>query len=483
MSMDTLFIIMGLISAGALYYSWRTIYGRGDKPEDLPAKPAAGEGTLKSGGQHITLEAVSQIWTKRPVQKIKLAEIAHRWRKMEKVEVAAPRPIEFRHEELMRFYLDQVKSRPFFVGQVLDATLDLLCLLDEHGDCPSVVNLHKEEPEVIFDVNTYTELAKTPLYLHSVHVALEAIRRVPKGALVPKAAIAALAHDLGKLPAFYDRYYHSGTHAFAGIAVMETLPSVKNLKYIEEIASAVRTHHIQSEDYLGNILRESDQAARRGEIAALVAAAVRPGQDTNALIIAPEQGKKRLRPGEFDPCGNVAQSKDLLGVGNETRHRAKRKKVDISSWFEPERFIRDLLKIVNTAQQDEKFWSALELNGYVYVKQRPFWQVITRHSNKNVEVIAAAVSEQHRDDITYSVVMKLKERENTIAAEFLGDGYFGAVFLHNQKAAAEKQTELYLIPFRAEAFGDNINNVLHKNSVLMRNTVELVPKLPIGKRG
>jgi len=78
--------------------------------------------------------------------------------------------------------------------------------------------------------------------------------------------------------------------------------------------------------------------------------------------------------------------------------------------------------------------------------------------------------------------MKLKERDNTIATEFIGEGFHGAVFIHNPKASGETQTELFLIPFRAAAFGDNIHNTIHKRTELMRNTVALVPKLTIGKR-
>lgn len=472
---DIFWLTMLAVGIRLLYYCWRTL-NQVDLPPDLPEKQDTEE-DASATVERIPFAEASQIWTK-----VEFAEIAHIWRDIPKAEEPVPRAVGFEHKELTRFFNEQVRTRPFFTGQVLDATIDLLGLLDKHGDCPSVVNRHSGEPELSVDANVFTELAKTPLYLHSIHVAEEAIRRVPKGALVPKAVIAALAHDLGKLPAFYDRFYHSASHAFTGIAVIETLPSVKNLTYFEEIAAAVRAHHQQSEEYLDNIVRESDQAARRMEISSFAATEIRTGLEKCEVPVPPEQGKNMLKPGMADPFGNVVQSKDLFGTGMSLRRRAARKQVDISEWFEQERFIRDLLKIINTAQRGEGLWSALELNGYVYFKPRAFWQVITSHANKNACVVAAALSEQDTDDIIYSVVMLLKKRANTVAMEFIGDGYFGAVFTHNPNASGGKATELYLIPFRAEAFGDNIINTAHKKTALMQNTVSLIPKLHIRKR-
>src|SRR6266568_7489691 len=162
MILDIIFLILGLAGAAGLYYCWLILQSADDGPAD--GHPVAGsvaqQGATMTGEQRITYQAISRLWAIDRVQRIKFRDMARNWRDIAKTEEQAPRTIEYRHAELMKFYLEQVKTRPFFVGQALDAALELLALLDEHGDCPSVVSLHKDEPEKAIDGNSYTELAR-----------------------------------------------------------------------------------------------------------------------------------------------------------------------------------------------------------------------------------------------------------------------------------------------------------------------------------
>lgn len=77
----------------------------------------------------------------------------------------------------------------------------ILELLDVHGDCPSVVNA-RGEVEATLDKNAYDVLAKTTLLQHTLHVAEELLKLIPRGPMTPKAIITALGHDLGKIPIY-----------------------------------------------------------------------------------------------------------------------------------------------------------------------------------------------------------------------------------------------------------------------------------------
>lgn len=471
--------------------------------------------------QKITYAELSELWRDGETKKVRFGDLAKLWRPESQQEEEKERKVEFTRPDITAFYLDRIRGRPYFKGDVHEAILDLLELLDAEGHCGSVVRQNEKEPEKIYDVDTYNTLAKVPLYRHSINVAIAAMEKVTNPPIVPKAVIAALAHDLGKLPNYYGRFYKSIAHPMVGLAVIEALPNVKGLKWWDEIAAAVKNHHSQSADYLDALIREADQAARLKEMsnaiqqaeqdlqpeAAAVGVAVpapapkpAPAPQTppevpasavpNAAAVEAPSAPEPLQqvdapeakdeaPDDQPAAGQRRAPLPIIPAATVEPERQERKRVprqakDISAWFEPERFMKEMAKIINTTQTGDKFWSALALGSYVYVKPIGLYGLVVRHSKHAPEVVAAGASEQDRDDYLYSVVMELKKLKDCVATEFLGGDRFGAVFVHNPGADGTG-TKQFLIPFRSDFFGEDIARAESRRNTLMKKTVALVP--------
>ena len=524
METGTVVGVAGLIGAGVFAYGWRLFSSGGSKtPEENKESPKGDvlllppDTTLEE--QKVTLGLLSQLWVKDQVQMVRFDEISKIWREIEvKVEKKERVPV-FQHGDITKFYLDRVRGRPFFVGDALDTTIDLLELLDRDGNCASVVRQNEKEPEKLFDVDTFNLLARIPLYRHSINVACAAMDKVGTGSVVPKAALAALAHDLGKIPFYYGKYYKTSMHPSVGLAVAESIPRLKNIKWFEEISAAIKNHHGQSIEYLDSLIREADQTARRFEINN-IAKLINPEDDPKPAQASPDtqrpnteiagdttvqqaavaksldaaqaSQKKSTDAASTDQVQAAAQTNKPAEVAckeaqpqrvqitppvepeRPERKRIPRQLKNLSPWFDADRFIKELTKIINTTQTGDKFWSALALGHYVYVKPVGMFGLVVRHSKNDPEVVAAGPSEQDRDDYLYSVVMELKKKKDLVATEFLNGDRFGAVFLHNPNTDSTA-TKQFLIPFRSDYFGEDIARFESRRNTLMKKTTALVP--------
>lgn len=494
-STNAIMVLIGICGIGTLTYGVRLFRTNGAAPTagqcekqiEKPSHATPDTPMQKLNEQMITLEVVSQLWKTHEMKKIPFAGIAHYWRNMETIETKPPRVIAFQHSEVTAFFEKKIKDTAFFTGTVFDAVVDVLEMLDKFGDCPSVVNLREDEPESKgYAADIYAELAKVPLYLHSIHVAEEAITCAKDGIQIPKLVITALCHDLGKLPDHYLHFYKSGQHPFGSLAIVESIESVSSLKYINDIKEAVRNHHSQSESWLDNVLRDCDQAARRKEISALTLPFKTPPTGEQAVVI-PQQGDPVQRKQETTEertankeYSEIDSSDKTVPVvvnieSSEEKTRSKRKLIDISSWFDVQLFLKDISKVINTALHKERFWSVLELNGYVYVKPIAMWEIIRQHSFGNAQVTAAGSCEQTKDNIIYTVVSELR-KIGAIATHFFGEGYFGQVFYLNPNSEG-KGYELFLIPFKAEVFGDAVHAAEQRRTDIMKQTIVLKPKV------
>lgn len=535
--------ILGVAGIGiAAFARLHKLFKSAGQNQPVVPEPAAESAEFIPGGepmsekvelseQRVTYARLSQLWRDGEVRKVKFDDLSKIWRpEQEKVE-EKKREVNFTRPFVAKFYVEYIRGKGFFQGPTHDAVLDILELLDAEGHCGSVVRQNEKEPEKIYDVDTYNTLARVPLYRHSINVAVAAMNMVTTPSIAPKAVIAALAHDLGKLPRFYGKYYKTINHPMVGFNVAEMMPNVKGIKWWDEIASAIKNHHGQSSEYLDSLIREADQAARRLEMNQaedqtdpdLLPETEAVGVPTPARTPTPEPAppaEKEPLPDRFvprtqpksappavqpaaarseepeaqatatgpaeapelPPETNTVQTKGPAFImpsatvepEQQERKRVPRQRKDISAWFEPEKFVKELGKIINTTQTGDKFWSALALGPYVYVKPVGFYGLVVRHSKHDPAVVTAGASEQDRDDYLYSVVMELKKLKDMVATEFLSGDRFGAVFIHNPgpDGAGSKQ---FLIPFRSNYFGDEITRAETRRNTLMKKTTELVP--------
>ena len=214
--------------------------------------------------ERIKLEDISVIWTKKKKVVIKLEELARIWRNLDVVQEQADTP-HFFTPVIREFFEKHLQNKPFYTGKVRVVINNLLTLLDMEGGVASVVS-GQYETESKIPEDTYKMLAMVTLAEHTIHVAEEIISLVPYGPNLPPALIAALAHDLGKIPKYRKQYYSLGDHAFISMTVLEGIQGFKELIYADEILQAVRDHHLKPKNFLGEKLKEADTKARRREL-------------------------------------------------------------------------------------------------------------------------------------------------------------------------------------------------------------------------
>jgi hypothetical protein len=229
-------------------------------------KKFGGNGFKKeeSKKEKLKLEDISLIWTKKKKAKVKLEELAKIWRNFEIAQEQADTP-HFFTPVIREFFEKQLQNKPFYTGKVRVVINNILTLLDMEGGVASVVS-GQYETESKIPEDTYKMLAMVSLAEHTIHVAEEMLNLVPYGPNLPPALIAALAHDLGKIPKYRKQYYSLGDHAFISMTVLEGIQGFKELIYADEVLQAVRDHHLKPKNFLGEKLKEADTKARRREL-------------------------------------------------------------------------------------------------------------------------------------------------------------------------------------------------------------------------
>ena len=198
--------------------------------------------------QGIPLSAVSQKWVDQRTDTAKKRELQT-----------------YKHQEINKFYREEIIGRKYFSGNTLSATEQILEFLDQHGNCSSITAGNKYEQEAKMHANSMDILSGVPLWKHSLGVAHEVIQsNKGKPELTYMGIIAALAHDLGKIPAAYDVYSASGPHQNASLAVLAQMSNVKALSCYKELTEAIVMHHTKktANNTLQNILIDADQQAR-----------------------------------------------------------------------------------------------------------------------------------------------------------------------------------------------------------------------------
>jgi hypothetical protein len=218
----------------------------------------------ESKKERLKLEDISFLWTKKKKVVIKLEELSKIWRSFEMIQEQADTP-HFFTSVIKEFWEKHLQNKPFYTGKVRVVINNILTLLDMEGGVASVVS-GQYETESKIPEDTYKMLAMITLAEHTIHVAEEMINLVPYGPNLPPALIAALGHDLGKIPKYRKQYYSLGDHAFISMTVLEGIQGFKELIYADEILQAVRDHHLKPKNFLGEKLKEADTKARRREL-------------------------------------------------------------------------------------------------------------------------------------------------------------------------------------------------------------------------
>jgi hypothetical protein len=429
----------------------------------------------------ISLDELSEIWDRaRKNGKVKIEDLAPIWREVKESAGSQRKEYSFKNEKIAAFFHSHIDQAPWFRKAPLqkEVCYQILLYLEKEGSCPSVVNA-ADDVEASWDSNTYTLLGKTTLLDHSLNVALEVIGLLTQedaGHVIPDTLIAALGHDLGKLPSIKGHMYSLGEHPLAAGRVLADIPAFKQLARTQEISRAIKLHHKRPEGLLGETLKKADQLARQKE---LEWAVEQPAEENSARSIDPDN--KIVQPESAAPPlvavktkessssnGSDAAWRAQADIYGEEEPQSKKKgeapkTIDISAWFNVPEFLNCLTPYINRVN-GRQFMSFSMANGYVYFQAKALEEVARQQAEQAgaMDVVTMAAGDPTMGRVLFTVVDQLR-KNGLIARELIKDQYFGGYFTIITGGRAMKG---FYTPFHAEAFGSIAKMEQQKTGIL-----------------
>ena len=421
----------------------------------------------------VTLKELSQIWSKaQKTGELKVEDIAPLWREGKETEPVLEKKYTFRHEQAQQFFDEYITHGPWFKrsSKATEVCYQILSLLDEEGDCPSVVNA-SADVEASWDSTTFTLLGKTTLLDHTINVAVEAVNLLKADKadhVIPDTLIAALGHDLGKLPSIKAHLYSIGEHPLASGRVLAGIPEYKQLARKEEIDRAIKLHHKRPEGLLGQTLKKADQQARQKELewaAEKVAQKEPEPKKEGTAVVPPAPASPPSASTEVaTPCTQGSDAAwqaqaDIYGEDEDktiqqaikTKKKANLTRMDISSWFDAQGFIDDLKPYINRLN-GRRFMAFSMPEGYVYFQAKALEEVARKQAEHAgaMDIATMAADDPTMRRVLFTVVDHLRVEHEVIARELIQDQYFGGRFSIITNAGKMKG---FYTPFHAEPFG------------------------------
>ena len=222
----------------------------------------------------VTLELLAKkmSWDGKKGEPISMSTLATQWADHPNNTIQQKSLRSYQHPEINQFYREQIIGRSYFTDTILEVAETLLDFLDKNGDCSSITTGNKHENEdTSFPSNTIGILSAIPLWKHTLNVAYEVIHDTKdKPELTFKGIIAALAHDIGKVPKIYKEFCVQGPHQTSSLTVLSQMEIVKSLGFAKDLREAIQMHHSKktANNTLLCILIDADQEARRKEASA-----------------------------------------------------------------------------------------------------------------------------------------------------------------------------------------------------------------------
>ena len=419
--------------------------------------------------KNILLKKLSRLWVKNESETIHISKLAPIWREQKKTD--QPEQVyTFAHEQIAGFFTKHIDQAPWFHHAEVQRHIcaQILLLLDKDGDCSSVVNAAKDV-EASWDSNTYTMLSRTTLLDHTLNVARETISLLVAAEaqhVIPDALIAALGHDIGKLPSIKSYMYSLGEHPLAAGRLFAEIKDFKKLSKKDEISRAIKLHHKRPEGILGKTLKKADQLARQKELETAVEQFSDNAKESQT--VAPLV--------HLDGSGAAWQAQaDIYGEENVTTSRKSEspRLVDISKWFDAELFLKNLKPSINRVV-GRKFMAFSMADGHVYFQPKVLEEVARKMAEQAgaMDITTMAANDSSMQEILFTLVHYLRVEHNVIARGLIKEGYFGGYFTIIMKSG--KLLKGYYTPFHAEAFG-SIAEMESGKSGLLKNFKSIEP--------
>lgn len=477
---DRLFLIL---AASGIAISAASIYLL-KKPEG-----AAGDASpvTKDGIQQLPLSKASNIWVNR---ELPLAQVCKIWIEPDEDDLSriVERP-KFNRDEITVFWTEVVEQVQSMHRTKRTAITSILKMLDEHGDCPSVVRNPKykdQEKENKYSDELFAILSRVPLWKHSLDVARHMALRIGRDILIPDALITGLAHDLGKIPVYHDKGYTTGDHPIISGIVLNGMEEFTALPNHEELIQIIRSHHdLKPHNAIAALLKECDQITRNHESAQGMKQAV-------AVQLQQQQTDEKpsfqaVSVTASIPADQLVGKKESdnqdshpLGLDQDKGQNYKPNRVELP-WFNPDLLLTTLKKWINVTSPSTGKWGAVSTpSGMVYVNNDCLWGMLLVIAPEAIQadLKVAEADEALKRDILHTAVWTLSKERNAVAVELMHpDHYMIPVTITNGNNKELNGNPL-LIPFRAEAFGVLPSELENTKSVAIRRMVKSIqPKM------
>jgi len=439
-------------------------------------------GRKREAVTEISLQNLSKLWTKKGANEIHISKLSPIWRDEKTITEPDVHLPDLQNPRALAF-LTSVLQGPFFEKAPLQkaACGQILKLLDQEGNCPSIVNL-KGDVEGSWDENTYQILARTTLLNHSLNVAEQAIKLLSESEsfhVIPDTVVAALGHDLGKLESSRGYLYSVGEHPLTAGRPMGKFEEFLKLPRKNEIERAIKLHHKRPEGLLGRTLKKADQLARQKELEETVSRVENdsglaeskpplPTQQQNKDSIARES----IESSTEDKAAAAWQTQaDIYGESGEAIKAPNTSEVpklmDISHWFDAEQFLEGLKPYINK-MFGRRFMAFSMPDGYVYFQAKVLEEVARKQAELAgcMEIATMAQKDPTLQRVLFTIVQQLRQENDIIARGLIKDNYFGGYFTVTRKIGDNMKG--FYTPFHAEVFG-SISEMEQNKTDILRN--------------
>ncbi len=426
----------------------------------------------------ITLRSLSQRWLK-PMRQEQgrenrhISELAHLWRNEELIAQKAL-SCAFIHLQAQDFYA-QLQAWSFFRQAVAQrqVCINILQLLDQEGDLPSVVNV-QGDVESGWEANTYQILAKTTLLDHSLNVAAQVVALLSglqAWHVIPDTMVAALGHDLGKLNHAHSTLYSLGEHPLASCATISGIPGFKELARKDEILRAIKLHHKMPDGLLGKTLKKADQQARQQELERWTD---REQVEKDSRVDAVAQRQRRSV--QNTSLGSVVPlhlSSAEPGTASDQPEAQPPNQMDISAWFDAAAFLALLKPLINRLE-GRRYFAFSMASGLVYFQVKALEEAARKQAGQAgcMQIATMAQDDLSMRAVLLSIVQRLRQEEGIIAQDLIKPGYFGGYFQVIRRHG--KELKGYYTPFHSEAFG-SIAGMEAAKPALLKDILKVSP--------
>jgi len=361
----------------------------------------------------------------------------------------------------------------------------ILSILDQKGNCPSVVQKNQNEAERNYDKDVFALLSQVPLWQHSLTVAANLAGGMKQAVMIPDALIAGLGHDLGKIPSYQAALYRTGDHPVLSIIALNRVPGFESMSNMDAITQAVRQHHqVAPDNPLGEALKKADQKARLDEISRLSPV----GRD---IRLEPEEEKTAGTPAKKVPPSSIYKEggEEKEGTNQEatqtnpqelpksdTDRDGKTPEV-LPPEPDQEEAAPDQEEEQQPAGEEEEKpsptnldlgavldgvrarinklekgrWSVISTpEGVVLCQPDALWQVVKKLGGKAPELLLGDADGSIKRRILGEIVERMDKERQAIDTSLIQAGYHTAQCL--VVMGSGKAMRLPLIPFKAEAF-------------------------------